>query len=328
MCRPEKPLTTSNKALRALQEWLREMRERAGLGYRALSVRAGCHATTLQRAASGEIVPKLQTVLSYARACDASPEEARLLWKQARYEETRLARAGRSRPAPRPQFIRDVVDLGAALVELYEKAGSPPLRIMEQRAGGYGALPRSSAHRIVNKRAMPHGLRQFQAYLRACEVPEVEWSDWEAAWTRAWRHEKQDDFVAISGHHDLADQEMINAWNKVGVYTRRLLRDRPGYFQDRASDVRVVFTDGNGQRLGQPDRTKAYETPRRASDLRIVLTDGSGKCLDHLAQTKAPETPRRVRPIVGRLHRHTSEQPVPQLALPFGDPEPEPGALF
>lgn len=102
MCRPEEPLTTSNKALRELQEWLREMRDRTGLGYRALSVRAGCHATTLQRAASGKTAPKLQTVLSYARACDASPEEARRLWKHARYEETRLARGGRGRPAPRP----------------------------------------------------------------------------------------------------------------------------------------------------------------------------------------------------------------------------------
>ncbi|MEV5107575.1 helix-turn-helix domain-containing protein [Streptomyces massasporeus] len=299
MCRPEKPLTTNNKALRALQEWLREMRERTGMGYRALSVRAGCHATTLQRAASGETVPKLQTVLSYARACDASPEEARLLWKQARYDETRLARVGRSRPAPRPQFIRDVVDLGAALVELYEKAGSPTLRIMEQRAGGYGALPRSSAHRIVNKRAMPHGLRQFQAYLRACEVPEVEWPDWKAAWTRAWRHEKQDDF-AISGHHGLVESStaMAEAWSTVSTYTRRLLRDRPGYFQDRVSDVRIVFTDGNGRRLDHTVETKAYAAPR------------------HLRQKK------------GRVHRHISERPLHQLALPFGEPEPEVGSLF
>jgi hypothetical protein len=45
MCRPEKPLTTSNKALRELQEWLREQKDRTRQGYRALSVRAGCHAT-------------------------------------------------------------------------------------------------------------------------------------------------------------------------------------------------------------------------------------------------------------------------------------------
>ncbi|MFV5994945.1 helix-turn-helix domain-containing protein [Streptomyces sp. NPDC056231] len=200
MCRREKPITTSNKALRELQEWLRGQRARTGQGYRALSVRAGCHATTLQRAATGETVPKLPTVLSYARACDASPDEARHLWKRARYEESRLVRGGRSRPAPRPEFIRDFVDLSAALVDLYEKAGSPAQRTMEQRAGGYGALPRSTAHRIVNKRAVPHTLAQFRAYLRACELPEADWARWEAAWTRAWRYEKRDDFDSLGAY--------------------------------------------------------------------------------------------------------------------------------
>jgi transcriptional regulator with XRE-family HTH domain len=235
MCRPEKPLTTSNMALRALQEWLRQMRERTGLGYRALAVRAGCHATTLQRTASGETVPRLQTVLNYARACDASPEEARLLWKQARYEETRLARAGRSQPAPRPQFIRDFAELGAALVELYEKVGSPPLRLMEQRAGGYGALPRSTAHRIVNKQAKPHDIRQFQAYLRACEVPEREWPGWEAAWTRAWRHEKHEDYAAMGAPNVLGSDPGFASAAAVGpvqaarleVERRRLLKSEP-----------------------------------------------------------------------------------------------------
>jgi hypothetical protein len=104
--RPEKPITTSNSALRELQEWLRDQRDRTGQAYRALSVRAGCHATTLQRAASAETVPKLQTVLNYARACDASPDEARHLWKRARYEECRLARGGRSQIIPRPRVGR------------------------------------------------------------------------------------------------------------------------------------------------------------------------------------------------------------------------------
>ncbi|MFJ9565944.1 helix-turn-helix domain-containing protein [Streptomyces fuscichromogenes] len=199
MCRRERPISTTNKALRELQEWLREQKARTGLDYRALSVQAGCHATTLQRAAAGDTVPTLPAVLNYARACDASPDEARLLWKAARYQETRMARGGRGQPAPRPEFIRDFVDLSAAMVELYERAGSPPLRTMEQRAGKYGVLPRSTAHRIVTKQAVPHNLPQFQAYLKACEVPEADWSVWESAWTRAWRYEKQeeDDSVVV-----------------------------------------------------------------------------------------------------------------------------------
>ncbi|MET7716415.1 helix-turn-helix transcriptional regulator [Streptomyces sp. NPDC005407] len=192
MGRPEKPIVTSNRALRALAEWLREQRTRAGQNYRSLAGRAGLHPTTLQRAASGETVPKLSTVLGYARACDAPPEEAKRLWKQARYEETRARQGGRTLPAPPPALARDFADLSAGLHELYEKAGSPSLRTMEKRAGGYGALPRSTAHRIVNRQAMPHSPAQFQAFLHACEVPEPDVQAWEDAWSRAWRHEKQD----------------------------------------------------------------------------------------------------------------------------------------
>jgi hypothetical protein len=198
MCRRENPLSTDNKALRELQEWLREHRANTGQKYRDLAVRAGCHATTLQRAASGETVPPLQTVLNYARACDACPEEARRLWKAARYEASRMARGGRGVPAPRPKLVRDFVDLSAALRDLYERAGSPTLRVMEQRAGKFGVLPRSTAHRIATKQTVPRSLSQFQAYLRACEVPEADWLVWEAAWTRAWRHEKQEDEGSVA----------------------------------------------------------------------------------------------------------------------------------
>lgn len=191
MCRPEKPISTSNKALRELQEWLREQRARCGDDYRTLSLRAGCHATTLQRAASGEVAPTWSAVRRYAQACQASTDEAKRLWKTARYEETRLAR-GRGLAVPRPEFIRDSADLSAALQDLYERAGSPSLRTMEE-ASQYGVLPRSSLWRIITKQAVPHSLQQFQAYLRACDVPKSNWSMWEAAWTRAWRHEKQED---------------------------------------------------------------------------------------------------------------------------------------
>ncbi|WP_051812199.1 helix-turn-helix domain-containing protein [Streptomyces sp. NRRL S-340] len=304
MCRPERPLTTSNKALRELQEWLREQRRRTRQGYRALSVRAGCHATTLQRAASGEIVPKLQTVLNYARACDASPEEARLLWKRARYEATRLTRAGRDRPAPRPEFVRDFVDLGAALVELYRKAGSPPYRTMEQRAGGYGALPRSSAHRIVNKQAMPHGLQQFQAYLRACEVPELEWPDWEAAWTRAWRHEKQDDLSTLS---------TATAQYVPGSATVRALVALGEYAEPPGLDERRYIRN--------------LRDPHGADGHMYVSSNGMlQRVAVEVKRTDMALDRNRWRP---RQSRNVPERPEQgQLAFTLPDPEPEPGALF
>ncbi|WP_432029858.1 helix-turn-helix domain-containing protein [Streptomyces sp. 1222.5] len=255
MCRPEKPITTSNEALRELQEWLRDQRDRTRQGYRALSIRAGCHATTLQRAASGENVPKLQTVLDYARACDASPDEARRLWRRARYEQTRQSRGGRGLPVPRPEFIRDFVDLSAAMQDLYEKAGSPTLRAMEQRAGGFGVLPRSTAHRIVTKQAMPHSLQQFQAYLRACEVPETDWPVWEAAWTRAWRHEKRDSFVP-QGEPDEAGY--------AGYFLRELRAQQRSMLarleDDFGHDVEIVIERHGAKRRKLP--TRRQESPR------------------------------------------------------------------
>ncbi|MER7729221.1 helix-turn-helix transcriptional regulator [Streptomyces sp. NPDC096323] len=190
MGRREKEIITSNAGLRQLAEWLRIQRARARLTYRDLADRAGLHATTLQRAASGASVPRLAPVLAYARACDAPPEDARRLWRWARREHVR-ATYGRH-PAPSPRLVRDFADLSAALRDVYEQAGAPPLRTMEKRAGAFGALPRSSAHRMVNKQAVPHSLDQFRGFLRACEVP-PDWKEWEDAWNRAWRFEKQED---------------------------------------------------------------------------------------------------------------------------------------
>ncbi|MEV5605708.1 helix-turn-helix transcriptional regulator [Streptomyces sp. NPDC052299] len=190
MGRREKEITTSNVGLRRLAEWLRMQRAWAGLTYRELADRAGLHATTLQRAASGASVPRLTPVLAYAQACDAPPEEARRLWRQARREHVRDQHA--RHPAPSPRLVRDFADLSAALRDVYEQAGAPSLRTMEKRAGEFGVLPRSSAHRVVNKQMVPHTLEQFRGFLRACEVP-PDWKVWEDAWNRAWRFEKQED---------------------------------------------------------------------------------------------------------------------------------------
>lgn len=193
MGRIEKEISTSNTGLRDLAHWLRVLRATTGLSYRRLAERTGLHATTLQRAASGNSVPRLLTVITYARACEALPEDAHRMWLRARREHVRSAMPQSRQPAPAPALIRDFADLGAALREMYEEAGAPPVRIMETRAGGFGTLPRSSAHRIVNKQAVPHCLEQFRGYLRACEVPADHWKAWEDAWSRAWRFEKQED---------------------------------------------------------------------------------------------------------------------------------------
>lgn len=191
MGRTEKEIETTNTALRDLLEWLRACRKASGLTYRELAGRTGLHATTLQRAASSNSVPGLKVVLAYARGCDMLVEDAHLLWQRARREQARSGRRS-GRPVPTPALISDRAELSSALRALYEDAGAPPLRVMEVRAGAFGSLPRSSAHRIVNKQAVPRDLKQLHAFLRACEVPENRWKGWEGAWGRVLRAEKQE----------------------------------------------------------------------------------------------------------------------------------------
>lgn len=225
MGRREKEIITTNAALRDLVEWLRGMRVQAGLSYRELADRVGLHATTLQRVASGGSIPKLMPVLAYARGCDAQPEDARRLWQKARREHVRSGTQHRQQ-APAPAYVRDFADLSAALRGLYEGACAPPLRVMEQRAGKHGQLPRSSAHRIVNKETVPRSLQQFQAFLRACEVPAGHWKEWEDAWSRAWRFEKQEDAglnEVLSNDPRRRDQPLV--WFSVDETERDLLTE-------------------------------------------------------------------------------------------------------
>jgi transcriptional regulator with XRE-family HTH domain len=264
MGRPEKPIVTSNVALRELMAWLREQRRRTGQTYRGLSARAGLHPTTLQRAASGECVPKLFTVRAYARACDASPEYAKALWRKARYEETRARRGGRSLSAPPPSLIRDHADLSVALLDLYEKAGSPALRILEKRAGGYGILPRSTAYRIVNRQVVPHSPAQFEAFLRACEVPEADRQEWKEAWARAWRREKQTEAAA-----EVVPEPAL----------RRVLQDYAGKrltvrIHPPVTPVRAAFEDPTGPHARRPARARHQSrAPARAKACPVMILE-------------------------------------------------------
>ncbi|MER7709074.1 hypothetical protein ABTX83_00680 [Streptomyces werraensis] len=126
---------------------------------------------------------------------------------------------------------------------------------MEQRAGGFGHLPRSTAHRIVTKQAMPHSLQQFQAYLRACEVPEADWPDWEAAWTRAWRHEKRDGWLG-------SDVNLLMRRALNGSYVRAAQGHTPRY--------NIVLIQSNGEEASAREdthrrlRVSVRESPARA----------------------------------------------------------------
>ncbi len=180
--RREKPIVTSNKALERLACWLRAQRSAKGWSYAQMAERSGCHATTLQRAASGQHVPSARAVQAYARGCDAPVSKAMDLWKQARAGEHYGAVGVRSTPSP--MYISGLDQLKASLQGLYVKAGRPALRDMERRAGEWGKLPHSTAHRIVQGRTVPRDEGQLIGYLIACDVADAEHRLWVDAWGR------------------------------------------------------------------------------------------------------------------------------------------------
>ncbi|MFE6727816.1 BTAD domain-containing putative transcriptional regulator [Streptomyces californicus] len=182
MGRREKPIVTSNKALERLASWLRDHRAAGGWSYAQLAQQSGCHATTLQRAASGNQVPSARAVEAYARACGAPVSKALELWKQARAGEYYGVVVGRSMPSP--VYVRGLGQLKAGLHGLYVKAGRPAVRSMEERAGRWGKLPHSTAHRIVQGQTVPRDESQLIGFLTACDVPEAEHPLWVDAWRR------------------------------------------------------------------------------------------------------------------------------------------------
>ncbi|WP_330343369.1 helix-turn-helix transcriptional regulator [Streptomyces longwoodensis] len=185
MGRPEKPLPSNqyNIALLRLAAWLRECRKEAGLRYSDLAARTRgtehpCSVSTLQRAASGQTLPRLPVVEAYARACGASVDQAHRHWRAARAQSRRGPQV-----APVPRLINMPAELRLALQAAYAKAGYMPLREMERRAG-HGRLPTTTVSRMLKGITML-SRNQLQAFLEVCNVPDKEHGDWLDAWQRA-----------------------------------------------------------------------------------------------------------------------------------------------
>ncbi|MGF0174559.1 hypothetical protein ACQF36_29890 [Streptomyces sp. Marseille-Q5077] len=88
--------------------------------------------------------------------------------------------------SPRPEYIADQADLSHALYALYERAGAPPLRQVQQRGGGQVHLPLSTLARIVNRETLPADQNQYMALLTGCGAPKEQRAKWHAAWEKAF----------------------------------------------------------------------------------------------------------------------------------------------
>ncbi|MEU9272721.1 helix-turn-helix transcriptional regulator [Streptomyces sp. NPDC048251] len=182
MGRPEKP-PAGPPHLRQLVFYLRDLRTAEGGTYEEMADRGNVSAATLKRVASGVVVPRWPRVRQYCLAASAGSirieilHEARGLWAKARMEQRRTLYLKK----PRPEFIADLADLSHALYSLYEHAGAPPLREVQERAGGPAHLPLSTLARIVGRQTLPADGKQCLAFLRGCGMPEEQQPTWEWA---------------------------------------------------------------------------------------------------------------------------------------------------
>ncbi|MET7312300.1 hypothetical protein ACWD7C_36650 [Streptomyces sp. NPDC005134] len=103
------------------------------------------------------------------------------LWVKARMEQ----RGTLQLKKPRPEYIADRADLSHGLYALYEHAGAPPLREVQERRGAV-YLPLSTLARIVGRQTLPADEQQLLAFLHGCHVDsEKQEEKWVKALTKA-----------------------------------------------------------------------------------------------------------------------------------------------
>ncbi|MFD8079496.1 helix-turn-helix domain-containing protein [Streptomyces sp. NPDC059718] len=179
MGRHENPVADAVPAVTDLAALQRTWRERAGWTYDELAAVTGVPASTLRRAASGRGVPPQDVVRIAVAACGGPAEQIPKMWRKARYQQ-RLADKPREL-APALELVRTKGELSAAIVELYERNGAPPVMLMEKRVGRV-RLGHSTAHRIVTRQTLPSDRGQFEAFLAALEIVPRLRRRWLLAW--------------------------------------------------------------------------------------------------------------------------------------------------
>jgi transcriptional regulator with XRE-family HTH domain len=214
MGRPEKPLCqpawrTADFPLWKLADYLRWIRDRAGLSYQEMADRTQVSKATLQRAADGKTLPGPETVKAYAVACGRDPRKA-VRWRERaavarrrkrlalarRRKRSIIARSGpASRPGPaltprparivRPDKVTTFDDLVEALACLRREAGMPTLRDLAERDWRW--LSPSTTSDLLQRKTHKPRREVVLAFARACGESDAGLTEWEKAWSRA-RH--------------------------------------------------------------------------------------------------------------------------------------------
>ncbi|MFJ1958797.1 helix-turn-helix domain-containing protein [Streptomyces microflavus] len=185
MGRPEKPLTGPTQRVE-LARYLRYARDAAGVTYEEMARQVAVSPATLKRTASGATVPKWDRVAEFLnalrRANRGSQYGIRMhvhhKWKQARMEERGTLHLKR----PDPESFADHADFRMGLYVLYERAGAPPLRVVQEK-GGAIYLPLTTLTRIVHQKTLPVYRQQLIAFLHGCGT---RWERGEKMWVEAY----------------------------------------------------------------------------------------------------------------------------------------------
>ncbi|GGV72176.1 hypothetical protein GCM10010277_84780 [Streptomyces longisporoflavus] len=153
-----------------LAGYLSSMRRAARLSQRRLAAAAAVSRGTVQRAEAGLLAPSTDVLDALVTACGgdrASQNRARTLRTRARTAQRDRLRALQ---APAPDLVRTADDLGAALAAAYERAGAPSPTALTRPAAGRTAIPRTTAWRIIRRKALPASTEQLQTFLDVCRV--------------------------------------------------------------------------------------------------------------------------------------------------------------
>lgn len=175
---------------------LTALKDHCGLTFAELAGRTAVLETTTAVSAStlktvdSRAVPQEHVVTAFVRACGATADQERdalRLRLAARAEDRGVLATLR---APSVTSIRTRADLDAALAAAYERAGAPPLRVLQHRAttndtDGTVLLPLTSAWRITRRQGRPATWPQCEAFLRGCGIHPRRMRPWHEAWNRA-----------------------------------------------------------------------------------------------------------------------------------------------
>ncbi|MFH8470785.1 helix-turn-helix domain-containing protein [Streptomyces sp. NPDC017991] len=289
MGRPEKPIPDPVSPLGKLAQELRNARKILGVTYDALAEQAPPYsAATLQRAASGRMVPKREVVRAFAHACAMDIDETDRMWLDAYRAGQQNREPGAQIPSPR--LIRDFQDFSAALEKLWQASGAPSYRAMQRRARTAGMdLSRSSANRIATRRQVPGSMASLEAFLVGCGLAPRSQDLWVEAWVRA---QQRADIERQGDVREMKNLEAVVAANPTGEV-----------LQDTAA--RLLRKAG----FDALERYRSFDTPWTVECLRCAATRRvrlSDVVLQRIECVDCPEVSKRVHKAWADLLENTS----------------------